>query len=55
MIGWHSGWGLTDIIWLGAVDEQREEFVFGIGHLDDASISGQVLRSRRYMAPAQRN
>ena len=43
VIGWHSGWGLTDIIWLGAVDEQREEFVFGIGHLDDASISGQVL------------
>lgn len=42
-IGWHSGWGLTDIIWLGAVDEQREDFVFGIGYLGDPAISGRVL------------
>ena len=43
VIGWHSGWGLTDVIWLGAVDEQREEFVFGIGFLDDPAISGRIL------------
>jgi alkylation response protein AidB-like acyl-CoA dehydrogenase len=42
-IGWHSGWGLTDIIWLGAVDEDREEYVFGIGNLHSPRITGKVL------------
>ena len=42
-IGWHSGWGLTDVIWLGAVDEKREEYVFGIGDLHNARITGRLL------------
>lgn len=43
VIGWHSGWGLTDIIWLGAVDEEREAYVFGIGDLHQPGITGHVL------------
>ncbi|MFF0816050.1 acyl-CoA dehydrogenase family protein [Rhodococcus sp. NPDC003318] len=42
-IGWHSGWGLTDIIWLGAVDEDREEYVFGLGDLHRPGVTGTVL------------
>ncbi|GLW30317.1 acyl-CoA dehydrogenase family protein [Actinoplanes regularis] len=43
VIGWHSGWGLTDVLWLGAVDEARAEYVFGLADLHDAKISGRVL------------
>lgn len=43
VIGWHSGWGLTDVIWLGAVDEDREDYVFGIADLHQTGISGEVL------------
>ncbi|MFC4070370.1 hypothetical protein [Actinoplanes subglobosus] len=42
VIGWHSGWGLTDVLWLGAVDETSEEYVFGIADLHDARISGRI-------------
>jgi hypothetical protein len=42
-IGWHSGWGLNDVVWLGAVDESREEYVFGIADLHDPRIAGEVL------------
>jgi|GEM_PF-211747 len=42
-IGWHSGWGLTDVVWLGAVDEEREAYVFGIGDLHDPAITGRLL------------
>ncbi|WP_072803593.1 acyl-CoA dehydrogenase family protein [Rhodococcoides yunnanense] len=44
VIGWHSGWGLTDVIWLGAVDEEREDYVFGIASLHQPGITGEVLR-----------
>lgn len=43
VIGWHSGWGLTDVIWLGAVDERSETYVFGIGDTHHPSITGEVL------------
>lgn len=43
VVGWHSGWGLNDIAWLGAVDERSEEFVFGLADLHDQAISGRVL------------
>ncbi|MEV8516011.1 acyl-CoA dehydrogenase family protein [Dactylosporangium sp. NPDC051484] len=43
VIGWHSGWGLTDVLWLGAVDEAREEYVFGIADLHHSGITGRVL------------
>jgi hypothetical protein len=43
VIGWHSGWGLADIVWLGAVDEEREAYVFGIGDLHQPTITGQLL------------
>lgn len=43
VIGWHSGWGLTDVVWLGAVDEARETYVFGIGDLHRPGVTGQVL------------
>jgi alkylation response protein AidB-like acyl-CoA dehydrogenase len=44
VIGWHSGWGLTDVVWLGAVDEEREEYVFGIGDLRSPRMTGELLR-----------
>ncbi|OZC60192.1 hypothetical protein CH267_04385 [Rhodococcus sp. 06-621-2] len=44
VIGWHSGWGLTDVVWLGAVDEAREDYVFGIAPLDQPGVSGRVSR-----------
>lgn len=43
VVGWHSGWGLTDVVWLGAVDEAREEYVFGIADLHSPRITGEVL------------
>jgi alkylation response protein AidB-like acyl-CoA dehydrogenase len=42
-VGWHSGWGLTDILWLGAVDEDRETYVFGIGDLHQSGVTGELL------------
>ncbi|MFT4043515.1 MAG: acyl-CoA dehydrogenase family protein [Gordonia sp. (in: high G+C Gram-positive bacteria)] len=43
VIGWHSGWGLTDVIWLGAVDADRDSYVFGIADLHDPAITAQPL------------
>ncbi|BCJ47667.1 acyl-CoA dehydrogenase [Actinoplanes ianthinogenes] len=43
VIGWHSGWGLTDVLWLGAVDESAERYVFGLADLHDPRITGRVL------------
>lgn len=44
VVGWASGWGLTDVIWLGAVDEDRAEYVFGIADLHERGISGEILK-----------
>ncbi|MET0705150.1 MAG: acyl-CoA dehydrogenase family protein [Mycobacterium sp.] len=43
VIGWHSGWGLADVVWLGAVDEERQAYVFGIGDLHQPTITGQLV------------
>lgn len=42
-VGWASGWGLTDLIWLGAVNEQTEEYVFGIVDVHQVGIVGELL------------
>jgi alkylation response protein AidB-like acyl-CoA dehydrogenase len=43
VIAWHSGWGLTDVSWLGAVDETNAVYVFGIGDLHQPGVTGEVL------------
>ena len=44
VVGWISGLGLVDTIWLGAVDEEREAYVFGIGDLRGAVTEPIALR-----------
>lgn len=43
VIAWHSGWGVTDVSWLGAVDEEHEAYVFGIGDLHQKAVTGELL------------
>lgn len=44
VVGWISGLGLVDTIGLGAVDEERQEYVFGVGDLRQPGVTPVPLR-----------